>query len=183
MLYWRRYRGDKRAKVEYSFARTVAWTWDNPELRAAAYYFKAQFAAFLLVLLLLLLAAGEVYGARDCIKRIYLPYPYLYLSTEYMSKNMPDLCIRSITLFFVCAVFLPFAWSIRREWMARYRELVRALKDGRDPDLSDRARLAEMRRVVLGWALEKSLVHYDRASGAWKLGSGMTRSEGGRLIG
>jgi len=67
--------------------------------------------------------------------------------------------------------------------MVRYRERVRALKDGRDPDLSDRARLAEMRRVVLGWALEKSLVHYDRASGAWKLGSGMTRSEGGRLIG
>ena len=169
--------------VDYSFSRTRAWFWDVPELRAAGYYFKAQFAAFLLVLLLLLLAAGEVYGARDCIKRIYLPYSYLYLRTEYMSKNMPNLCIRSITLFFVCAVFLPFAWTIRREWMVRYRELVRALKDGRDPDLSDRARLAEMRLAVLGWAREKSLVHYDRASGVWKLGSGTTQSEGGRLIG
>ena len=39
--------------------------------------------------------------------------------------------------------------------MVCYRELVRALKDGRDPDLSDRARLAEMRRVVLGWARKK----------------------------
>ena len=68
--------------VDYSFSRTRAWFWDVPELRAAGYYFKAQFAAFLLVLLLLLLAAGEVYGARDCIKRIYLPYSYLYLSTE-----------------------------------------------------------------------------------------------------
>ena len=169
----------ERWGVDYSFSRTRAWFWDVPELRAAAYYFKAQFAAFLLVLLLLLLAAGEVYGARDCIKRIYLPYSYLYLRTEYMSKNMPNLCIRSITLFFVCAVFLPFAWTIRREWMARYRELVCALRDGRDPDLSDRARLAEMRRVVLGWAREKSLVHYDRASGVWKLGSGTTQSEGG----
>lgn len=171
-------RARSRWGVDYSFSRTRAWFWDDPELRAAGYYFKAQFAAFLLVLLLLLLAAGEVFGARDCIKRIYLPYSFLHLYTEYILKNMPGLCIRSITLFFVCAVFLPFAWAIRREWMARYRELVRALKECRDPDLADRARLAEMRRAVLGWAREKSLVHYDRNAGAWRLGSGAQSERG-----
>ena len=93
------------------------------------------------------------------------------------------LFVRIFMALFVCFVFLPFAWSIRREWMARYRDLVRALREGRDPDLSDRARLAEMRLAVLGWAQEKSLVHYDRASGAWKLGSGMAQSEGGHLVG
>ena len=96
---------------------------------------------------------------------------------------MPGLWVRIPIALFICTVFLPFAWSLRREWMARYRDLVRALREGRDPDLSDRARLAEMRRVVLGWALEKSLVHYDRASGVWKPGSGTTQSERGRLIG
>ena len=182
MLYWRRYRGDKRAKVEYSFARTGAWIWDDPELRAAAYYFKAQFAAFLLATLLLWLATGGISGVTE-FKTFYLPYNYKTLSAEYALRNMPGLWVRIPIVFFICAVFLPFACSIRREWMVRYRELIRALKDGRDPDLSDRARLAEMRLAVLGWAREKSLVHYDRNAGGWKLGSGTTRSEGGRLIG
>ena len=167
--------------VNYSFFRTRAWFWDVPELRAAAYYFKAQLAVFLLVTLLLLLAMGGIPGVTEYIKIIYLPYRYLPL--EYTLKNMPGLWVRIPIVLFICAVFLPFAWSIRREWMVCYRELVRALKDGRDPDLSDRARLAEMRRVVLGWAREKSLVHYDRASGVWKPGSGTTQSERGRLIG
>ena len=171
----------ERWGVDYSFSRTRAWFWDVPELRAAAYYFKAQFAAFLLLALLLLFATGEIPGGAEYIKMIYLPYRYLPL--EYTLKKMPGLWVRIPIVLFICAVFLPFACSIRREWMARYRELVRALKDGRDPDLSDRARLAEMRRVVLGWAQEKSLVHYDRASGVWKLGSGAAQSEGGRLIG
>jgi hypothetical protein len=86
-------------------------------------------------------------------------------------------------MLFTGTVFLPFACSIRREWMVRYRELIRALKDGRDPDLSDRARLAEMRLAVLGWAQEKGLVHYDWESGAWELSSGVAQSEGGRLVG
>ena len=171
----------ERWGVDYSFSRTRAWFWDVPELRAAAYYFKAQFAAFLLLALLLLFATGEIPGGAEYIKMIYLPYRYLPL--EYTLKKMPGLWVRIPIVFFICAVFLPFACSIRREWMVRYRELIRALKDGRDPDLSDRARLAEMRRVVLGWAREKSLVHYERETGVWKLGSGMTQSEGGRLIG
>ena len=98
---------------------------------------------------------------------------------------MPGLWVRIPIALFICTVFLPFAWSLRREWMARYWELVRALKDGRNPDLSDRVRLAEMRRTILGWAQEKGLVYYDWESGAWKLGSGtvQVQSEGGRLVG
>ena len=184
MLYWRRYRGDKRAKVEYSFARTGAWIWDDPELRAAAYYFKAQFAAFLLATLLLWLATGGISGVTE-FKTFYLPYNYKTLSAEYALRNMPGLWVRIPIALFICTVFLPFAWSLRREWMARYWELVRALKDGRNPDLSDRVRLAEMRRTILGWAQEKGLVYYDWESGAWKLGSGtvQVQSEGGRLVG
>lgn len=98
-------------------------------------------------------------------------------------RNMPGLWVRIPIALFICTVFLPFAWSLRREWMARYRDLVRALREGRDPDLSDRARLAEMRLAVLGWAQEKSLVHYDRNADSWKLGSGMAQSEGGHLAG
>ena len=86
-------------------------------------------------------------------------------------------------MLFTGTVFLPFAWSIRREWMVCYRELVCALRDGRDPDLSDRARLAEMRLAVLGWAQKKGLVHYDWESGVWELSSVAAQSEGGRLVG
>ena len=169
--------------MDYSFSRTRAWFWDDPELRAAAYYFKAQFAVFLLLALLLLFATGEIPGVTEYIKIIYLPYRYLPL--EYTLKNMPGLWVRIPIALFICTVFLPFAWSLRREWMARYRELVCALKDGRNPDLSDRVRLAEMRRTILGWAQEKGLVYYDWESGAWKLGSGtvQVQSEGGRLVG
>ncbi len=174
-------RARSRWGVDYSFSRTRAWFWDDPELRAAGYYFKAQFAAFLLATLLLLMAAGRISGTRE-LKMIYLPGNYKILSDEYVLRNMPGLWVRIPMALFTCVVFLPFAWAIRREWMARYRELVRALREGRDPDLSDRARMAEMRRAVLGWAREKSLVHYDRNAGAWRLGSG-AQSEGGRLIG
>jgi len=170
--------------VDYSFSRTRAWLWDVPELRAAAYYFKAQFAAFLLATLLLWLATGGISGVTE-FKTFYLPYNYKTLSAEYALRNMPGLWVRIPIALFICTVFLPFAWSLRREWMARYWELVRALKDGRNPDLSDRVRLAEMRRTILGWAQEKGLVYYDWESGAWKLGSGtvQVQSEGGRLVG
>ena len=52
--------------MDYSFSRTRAWFWDVPELRAAAYYFKAQFAAFLLLALLLLFATGKIPGEAEC---------------------------------------------------------------------------------------------------------------------
>ena len=84
-------------------------------------------------------------------------------------------------MLFTGTVFLPFAWSIRREWMVCYRELVCALRDGRDPDLSDRARLAEMRRTILGWAWNSGYVRYDREKG-WRLNAPSRGAKGGRLI-
>nr|WP_314716264.1 hypothetical protein [uncultured Fretibacterium sp.] len=183
MLYWRRYRCDKRAKVEYSFARTGAWTWDDPELRAAAYYFKAQGVLFCLSLQLWSIATSRISVVIAYLRVIYVPYGRLAYDYYYGPVPTATLFVRIFMALFVCFVFFPFAWSIRREWMARYRDLVRALREGRDPDLSDRAQLAEMRLAVLGWAQEKSLVHYDRNAGSWKLGSGMAQSEGGHLVG
>ena len=162
--------------VDYSFSRTNAWLWDSPELRAVAYYFKAQGAFLVLLVVLLGTATGAISVVIDVIVTFYQPYPYKHAAA-------PNLPARILMMLFTGTVFLPFACSIRREWMVRYRELIRALKDGRDPDLSDRARLSEMRLAVLGWAQEKGLVHYDWESGAWELSSGVAQSEGGRLVG
>jgi len=57
-------------------------------------------------------------------------------------------------------------------------ELILALKEGRDPDLSDRARMAEMRRTVLGWGVNSGYVRYDRDRGVWQL-----NAQKGRIIG
>ena len=59
-----------------------------------------------------------------------------------------------------------------------YRTLSRALREGRDPDLCDRARMGEMRRTILGWAWNSGYVRYDREKG-WRLNA---PSKGGRLI-
>ena len=80
-----------------------------------------------------------------------------------------DLCIYIPMTIFMGVVLFSFACAIRREWMAHYRTLFCAVKEGRDPDLPDRARLAEMRRTVLTWGQEKGYVCYDRENQCWKL--------------
>ena len=87
----------------------------------------------------------------------------------------PGLYVRVAAILFVGIVLFPFVRDIHREWMAHYRALAAALEEHRDPDLSDRARLAEMRRTVLGWAREKGYVGYDREARCWRLRSEMER--------
>lgn len=43
--------------LEYNFARTEAWAWDDPYLRVSAYYLKGQGAIFLSLLMLLIVGA------------------------------------------------------------------------------------------------------------------------------
>lgn len=153
--------------IGYSFSRTNAWAWDNPDLRLAAYYIKAQGAVFVLALLLLRLAIPVVTMVVD----------FQAIKPSSGERIFSDLGLyaRVAAILFVGIVLFPFVRDIHREWMAHYRALAAALEEHRDPDLSDRARLAEMRRTVLGWARENGCVSYDREARCWRLRSGMER--------
>ena len=61
-----------------------------------------------------------------------------------------------------------------------YRTLSRALSEGRDPDLCDRARMEEMRWTILGWAWNSGYVRYDREKG-WRLNAPSKGSKGSRF--
>ena len=153
--------------IGYSFSRTKAWAWDNPDLRLSAYYLKAQGAAFVLVLLLLCLAIP--------VATMVVDFQAIKPSAGERIFSDPGLYARVAAILFVGIVLFPFVRDIHREWTAHYRALIAALEEHRDPDLSDRARLAEMRRTVLGWAREKGYVSYDREARCWRLRSGMER--------
>jgi len=73
---------------------------------------------------------------------------------------------------------LMLSLDVYSEWMPRCRALSRALREGRDPDLCDRARMGKMRRTILGWAWNSGYVRYDCEKG-WRLNA---PSKGGRLI-
>ena len=158
---------------EINFLRTIAWAWDNPSLRVAAYYFKGQGALFL-VSFLMLLAVAHLYGTVASFRG----------STYELARNAASSSFSWLDVWFdvmmvlFCVVFFFFANAIRREWMPHCRELILALKEGRDPDLSDRARMAEMRRTVLGWGVNSGYVRYDRDRGVWQL-----NAQKGRIIG
>ena len=63
-----------------------------------------------------------------------------------------DLVVHTSAWLVVMLLPCFLAYGVCREWMKHYRILSRALKEGRDPDLCDRARMGEMRRTILGWA-------------------------------
>ena len=64
-----------------------------------------------------------------------------------------DLTLFIVILFAVMVpFFLYFFYFPGKEWRTHYRTLSRALSEGRDPDLCDRARMVEMRQTILGWA-------------------------------
>ncbi len=157
---------------EINFLRTIAWAWDNPSLRVAAYYFKGQGALFL-VSFLMLLAVAHLYGTVASFRG----------STYELARNAASFSFSWLDVWFdvmmvlFCVVFFFFANAIRREWMPHCRELILALKEGQDPDLSDRARMAEMRRTVLGWGVNSGYVRYDRDRGVWQL-----NAQKGRII-
>ena len=169
------YRSEHRRAISekaavINFSHTWAWAWDNPCLRAAAYFLKGQSTLYA-VSFLLVQIMGFTY---DDVRTIRNPSCALVQDTAVLSF----LCVRIPMTILMTFVFFLFANAIRREWMPHYRELILALKEGRDPDLSDRARMAEMRRTVLGWGVNSGYVRYDRDRGVWLL-----NAQKGRMIG
>ena len=143
--------------LEYNFARTEAWAWDDPYLRVSAYYLKGQGAIFLSLLMLLIVGAYIKIFESPFFHNLYAWIPMIFL---------------------LVVVMLLFIRDVYREWMGHYRTLARALKEGRDPDLSDRARLAEMRRAILVWGRNNGYVRFNRELGIWELDR-----RGGRMVG
>ena len=156
-----------RGRLEVLFPRTRAWAWDSPRLRAFAYYIKGQNVMFL-GMLLMMGVVGNMLGRLDGTRE---------LDVSFQGAAVPNLYVHIPMTIFVGIVFFTFAWPIRREWMAHYRALTEAMKEGRDPDLSDRARLAEMRRTILSWGQEKGYVRYDREERCWKPNEGAVSPE------
>ena len=153
-----------------NFSHTWAWAWDNPCLRVVAYYFKGQSTLYAMSFLLLQVV-GFTYQKVQAIRS-----PSCALAQD--AAVLSFLCVRIPMTILIGFVFFLFANAIRREWMPHYRALACALKEGRDPDLSDRVRLAEMRRAVLGWGVSSGYVRYDREWGVWRL-----NAQKGRMIG
>lgn len=143
--------------LEYNFARTEAWAWDDPYLRVSAYYLKGQGAIFLSLLMLLIVGAYIKIFESPFFHNLYAWIPMIFL---------------------LVVVMLLFIRDVYREWMGHYRTLACALKEGRDPDLSDRARLAEMRRAILVWGRNNGYVRFNRELGIWEL-----HRRGGRMVG
>ena len=84
-----------------------------------------------------------------------------------------------ILIFIILGVpIFMLSCDVYGKWIKCYRALNCALKQGDDPDLSDRARMAEMRRTVLGWGVNSGYVRYDRDRGVWQL-----NAQKGRIIG
>ena len=83
-------------------------------------------------------------------------------------------------LNFIYLMFYPLMLSFHSftEWIRHYRILTTALKEGSDPDLSDRVRMGEMRRTILGWAWNNGYLGYDRNNGGWELHVGRGRAIG-----
>ena len=151
-----------------------AWASDNPYLRASSYYCKSMLGCFAIIVILMLNTSKNV-----------------MIFVEFWDEHIPRIprvvygwdVLTLFTLASFAAVIIPFIYLcfIFRKWITHYRTLSRALREGRDPDLSDRARMAEMRRTVLGWAWNSGYVRHDREKG-WRLNAPSRGSKGGRLI-
>ncbi|RRD64005.1 hypothetical protein [Fretibacterium sp. OH1220_COT-178] len=133
-----------------------AWTWDNPHMRASAYYCKAVFG------LLATASMGIIFGC-SCIGSFLDRMKHTS-----MLENL-GLLLRSLAISWGLIVIPLLVLSHKRRyrvWISHYRVLAAALKGGRDADLADRVRMEEMRRTVLGWAWNSGYVRYaDR----WRL--------------
>ena len=153
-----------------------AWASDNPHLRTSAYYNKSMLGCFAVIVALMLNTSKNV-----------------MIFVDFWDEDIPSRIPRIVyawdvltlfTLTSFVAVILPliYLYSIHREWLGHYRALTRALREGLDPDLCDRARMEEMRRTILGWAWNSGYVRYDREAG-WRLNVPSKGSKGGRLVG
>jgi hypothetical protein len=142
-----------------------AWTWDNPHMRASAYYCKAVFS------LLATASMGVIWGG-SCVGGFLDRMEHTA-----MLENL-GLLLRSILIPWGLIVIPFFVLSYKRGyrvWISHYRILAEALKWGQDADLADRVRMEEMRRAVLDWAWNSGYVRY---ADHWRLkyGRGGRRS-------
>ena len=151
-----------------------SWASDNPYLRTSAYYCKSMLGYFAVVVALMLNVSKNVMN----VVRFWVRESYNIPSRTYLWYHLV-----LFTLAFSAVMSLPFmhSWLASKEWRMHYRTLSRALSEGRDPDLCDRARMEEMRRTILGWAWNSGYVRYDREKG-WRLNAPSKGSKGGRLI-
>ena len=136
------------------------WASDNPHLRAFAYYSKAVMGLWgtaVVMLLLVNIATAKI--------------------SAYKNHGIPMVFFG---LNFIYLMFYPLMLSFHSftEWIRHYRILTTALKEGSDPDLSDRVRMGEMRRTILGWAWNNGYLGYDRNNGGWELHVGRGRAIG-----
>ena len=144
-----------------------AWASDNPYLRASAYYIKAVLSLLSIIVVILLFTGRDIMVFADFWDENVVGYDWI------------DLVVRFVSYLAVMGpFFLYFFCFPGKEWRTHYRTLSRALSEGRDPDLCDRARMEEMRRTILGWAWNSGYVRYDCEKG-WRLNA---PSKGGRLI-
>ena len=144
-----------------------AWASDNPYLRTSAYYIKAVLGLLSIIVVILLFTGRDIMVFADFWDENVVGYDWI------------DLVVRFVSYLAVMGpFFLYFFCFPGRKWRTHYRTLSRALSEGRDPDLCDRARMEEMRRTILGWAWNSGYVRYDREKG-WRLNA---PSKGGRLI-
>ena len=147
-----------------------AWASDNPYLRTSAYYIKAVLGLLSIIVVILLFTGRDIMVFADFWDENVVGYDWI------------DLVVRFVSYLAVMGpFFLYFFCFPGKEWRTHYRTLSRALSEGRDPDLCDRARMEEMRRTVLGWAWNSGYVRYDREKG-WRLNAPSRGSKGGRLI-
>ena len=147
-----------------------AWASDNPYLRTSAYYIKAVLGLLSIIVVILLVTGRDIMVFADFWDENVVGYDWI------------DLVVRFVSYLAVMVpFFLYFFCFPGRKWITHYRTLSRALKEGIDPDLSDRARMEEMRRTILGWAWNSGYVRYDREKG-WRLNAPSKGSKGGRLI-
>lgn len=176
-VYVRKFRGEGRwffcpahnTSTPREFLRI--WASDNPYLRVFAYYCKAVWGILAVASMALFLGNWSLGSFVDDLERASVADslgPFFYVS---------------IVLVVLLGIpLLMLSLEIYGEWMPQCRALSRALREGLDPDLSDRARMGELRRTILGWAWNSGYVRYDREAG-WRLNAPSKGSKGGRLVG
>lgn len=173
-IYARKFRGAGRWLAQIcghtpkEFLRS--WASDNPYLRASAYYIKAVLSLLSMIVVILLFAGRDIMVFADFWDENVVGYDWIDLVFHFVSY-----------LAVMGPFFLYFFCFPGKKWRMHYRTLSRALEEGRDPDLSDRARIGEMRRTILGWAWNSGYVRYDREKG-WRLNAPSKGTKGGRLI-
>ena len=170
-IYVQKFRGEGRwifcpaSSTPKDFLR--AWASDNPHMRAFAYYCKAVWPFLCAASGALFLGNWSTVNFMNDIKHRSVQDslgPFLYVL---------------IVVFIILGVpIFMLSCDVYGKWIKCYRALNCALEQGDDPDLSDRARMAEMRRTVLGWGVNSGYVRYDRDRGVWQL-----NAQKGRIIG